>query len=368
LSWLGLVAVFAVIYLSDFTSLSISPLYISLLPRHLVICCHQMRRLQLLFAASVRDPSSKIRLMSSRSSSNIPDRTNILAESWSTISNEYEKVLVPRFAPWTEDALDALRIAISKDGRCQPDVNIPSTALVLCCGPGHELLPIAKMLGPASTLMGTDLAPGMISAARKRVEEECNENGNFIYKDCIRAEVGNAMDPPPGPFNVIFSAFGLQQLPNPIQAVGSWLNVMEPGGICACIYWPPNPPKISNDEKNPFHLWGELVNKKLGKEGIKNFSWDENIDVAVAAADGKIIDDKFITHDICWKDAKSMFEGMSQAGPWHAMRLRRGDRFVDELGMELEALYPAGNSLCHKFTARMIVVQRNHISSSVKEH
>jgi len=53
--------------------------------------------------------------------SNNSSRAKILAESWSAISNEYEKVLVPRFAPWTQDALDALRVAVNKDMECFAD-------------------------------------------------------------------------------------------------------------------------------------------------------------------------------------------------------------------------------------------------------
>eukprot|EP00579_Thalassiosira_antarctica_P004675 CAMPEP_0201898550 /NCGR_PEP_ID=MMETSP0902-20130614/48685_1 /ASSEMBLY_ACC=CAM_ASM_000551 /TAXON_ID=420261 /ORGANISM="Thalassiosira antarctica, Strain CCMP982" /LENGTH=325 /DNA_ID=CAMNT_0048431741 /DNA_START=191 /DNA_END=1168 /DNA_ORIENTATION=- len=320
-----------------------------------------MRHLQLLFAVSSRAVVTKIRLMSHKS--DISSGTNILAKSWSTISTEYEKVLVPRFAPWTHNTLDALRVAVNKDMKCVPDdIITPSRALVLCCGPGQELLPIARILGPTSTVLGIDLAPGMVDSARERIETECKDDDNIIYKECITAEVGDAMDPPPGPHHVIFSAFGLQQLPSPIQAIESWFNVMEPGGICVFIYWPPSPPKIPGEEDSPFHFWRELIKKKLGKQD-KEDPWDENIDAAVAAAGGEIIEDKFISHDICWKDARDLFDGMSRVGPWHAMRLRRGDDFVDELGKELQSLYPAGTCLCHKFTARMVVARRRENQS-----
>jgi len=282
-----------------------------------------------------------------------------LAESWSTISNEYEKVLVPRFAPWTQNALDALRDAVNKDTKSEPADIAPSSALVLCCGPGHELLPIAKILGPTSKVLGTDLAPGMIAAARERIELECEKEGNIIYKECITTEVGDAQDPPGagGPYHVIFSAFGLQQLPRPISAVESWFDRMQPGGICVFIYWPPHPPKITGEDDSPFEVWGDLVKRKLGKEN-KEDPWDENIQAAIAAAGGEIMHDESIVHDICWKNAKDLFDGMSRAGPWHALRLRRGDEFVDSLGKELISLYPPESSLTDKFTARMIVARR----------
>lgn len=295
-------------------------------------------------------------------------RTNILAESWSTISQEYEEVLVPRFAPWTQNALDSLRDAVDKDMEYVPNSigsdSISLSALVLCCGPGQELLPIAKILHSqysdaqaAWKVLGSDLAPGMVDIARKRIDTECEKEGNDTYKECITVEVGDAMDPPPGPYHVIFSAFGLQQLPRPISAVQSWVGRMQTGGVCVFIYWPPDAPKIPGEENEPFEIWSDLVKRKLGKQ-YKEDPWDENIEAAVATAGGEIINDKLIVHHICWEDATDLFDGMSRAGPWHAMRLRRGDKFVDQLGQELISMYPPGTSLCHKFTARMIVVRR----------
>lgn len=285
---------------------------------------------------------------------------SILAESWSSISQEYEKVLVPRFAPWTKNALDALQVAASKDMKCTPG---GTKALVLCCGPGQELMPIAKMLGPSSRVLGTDLAAGMIGFARKRIAEECKEGANAEYEKCITAEVADAQNPPGGPFHIVFSAFGLQQLPKPISAVEAWLKLLEPGGLCVFIYWPPSPPKIGEDV-GPFEVWGDLVQKKLGKQK-KEDPWDETLGDAIIAAGGEILEDRFINHEICWKDANALFDGMSRAGPWHAMRLRRGDEFVDQLGKELIAQYPATSTpLCHQFTARMFVVRRASNQSS----
>lgn len=107
-----------------------------------------------------------------------------------------------------------------------------------------------------------------------------------------------------------------------------------------------------------------LFKKKLGKQK-KEDPWDETLGDAIIAAGGEILEDRFINHEICWKDANALFEGMSRAGPWHAMRLRRGDEFVDQLGKELIAQYPATSTpLCHKFTARMFVVRRASNQSS----
>ena len=231
---------------------------------------------------------------------------------------------------------------------------------MLCCGPGQELPPIARILGPASRVLGTDLDPGMVDAARRRIEAEIERDdgdATMTYKDRVVVNVGDAMIPPPGPYDVVFSAFGLQQLPRPVEAVESWLDRMEPGGICMFVYWPPYPPKIPGEEANPFELWGDLVREKLGTQD-KEDAWDENIDAAIRIAGGEIIDDRFITHNIRWRDGRDMFKGMSRAGPWHAMRLRPGDEFVNRLGEEFISKYPPAKTLVHAFTAKMIVARR----------
>ena len=71
-----------------------------------------------------------------------------------------------------------------------------------------------------------------------------------------------------------------------------------------------------------------------------------------------IITDEYVSHDIARKDGRDMFEGMSRAGPWRALRLRRGDEFVDRLGEALVSRYPPDVALSHAFTARMIVARK----------
>lgn len=294
--------------------------------------------------------------LESTTSTNPSYRENILAKSWTIVARGYEESFVPRFAAWTHDALAALNKALeigADDSR-----GSPPKALVLCCGPGQELLPIAKILGPAAQVLGVDLAPGMIELAERRIEQECAHKTNTdILLSNISLQVGDAMKPPLGPYRAIFSAFGLQQLPKPIEAVKEWIEVLEkPGGVGVIIYWPPDAP----EDGGPFEVWDNLLKTKLGKEESLNASppWDEGIVAALTEAGGDVILDEYITHPISFDNAQDLFEKMPKAGPWHAMRLRRGDDFVNKMGRELQAAYPADDKpLAQKFTARMLVVR-----------
>jgi SAM-dependent methyltransferase len=84
----------------------------------------------------------------------------LLAHSWTQASRIYEEQLVPRFNPWTQDALAQLS---------HHALALPSGVCVVpCCGPGQELPLVAAALGPERTLIGSDLSPGMVEIASAR--------------------------------------------------------------------------------------------------------------------------------------------------------------------------------------------------------
>lgn len=327
------------------------------------------------YCSSSAAASNSCEPLSSDNSSSSSSRESILAKSWTIVASGYNQTFVSKFSAWTDDALRALETTtttlITKndddaatDGNgCSSNGSPQQKALVLCCGPGQELMPVAKILGPTAKVIGIDLAPGMVDLARRRVQEECRQDN---YSNNISVQVGDAMNPPldDGPYNVIFSAFGLQQLPKPLDALQGWIKVLEPGGVGAVIYWPPDAPSIPGEEEDgPFERWGDLLNEKLAKDGDASTKdattpWDANIGAAAEEAGANILQNVYIVHPISWESPKDLFDCMSRAGPWHAMRLRRGDNFVDELGEELQAAYPANEPLTHRFTARMLVLRR----------
>ena len=81
---------------------------------------------------------------------------SILAESWSIAAEGYDEIFVPRFKPWTDNALALLGSTEFKLPK--GDVLVPT------CGPGHELPLVAELLKNRN-VRGTDLAPG---ATRRR--------------------------------------------------------------------------------------------------------------------------------------------------------------------------------------------------------
>ena len=126
-----------------------------------------------------------------------------------------------------------------------------------------------------------------MSAGRK-LEVQGFDNGGS--RRCCRS--------PEGLHDVIFSAFGLQQIPRPIGVVESWVRHLKPGGTCTILYWPPSQPHNNQPPDCPFAVWGRLVRKRLGREDDEDF-WDDTlIDAIESYAD--VLEDEHIQHEICW--------------------------------------------------------------------
>lgn len=263
--------------------------------------------------------------------------SELLASSWTSAAKGYDELFVPRFSPWTRDALAALR---SHSVKALPAAG----AVVPCCGPGQELPAIAEVLGTERPVLGIDLAPGMIDIAQRRAAAS---------GDHVTAVVGDAMQPPPGPYSVVLSVFGLQQLPDPAAALSTWVGSLAPGGIAIVCFWPG-----TVEDDGPWARFGSLLKSKVGSSKRGPDGWEAALVGAAEAAGGEIVEDRFISHEISWDNPASFWEGMTRAGPWHAQRLRHSDDFVDGLREEFCAAFASDEPVVHAPNARMLVVRQ----------
>lgn len=149
-----------------------------------------------------------------------------------------------RFTPWAADAQARL---LSAGPLPAGDILVP------CCGPGHELLMLARdqrFVAPSGSsdagsgaahpakrrhIIGIDLSEGMCSLANAAVAEAG-------LGGVAEARVGDASDlsaVPPGRLTAaILSVFGLQQMPAPAEVLAAWWRQLAPGGVAAVCYWP----------------------------------------------------------------------------------------------------------------------------------
>ena len=283
------------------------------------------------------------------------DDGSLLARSWSDVAAEYERLLVPRFAPWTDSALAALFARA---------LELPPRGAVLvpCCGPGHELARLGALL-PGRRIVGVDLAAGMVRRARRAAATSAAR---------VTAHVGDAATPPPPPpaadgagegYAAILSVFGLQQLPAPADAISRWCGVLRPGGVAVVVFWPPGA-TATEQEPGPWATFARLASEAAAAADAAALkpappSWDAPGALAAAAraAGAEVMDDADERHEIAWNSAGACFDAMSRAGPWHAARLRRGDAFVDALREDFIAALGSG-PLLHAPRARVLTLRK----------
>jgi SAM-dependent methyltransferase len=100
-------------------------------------------------------------------------------------------------------------------------------------------LTIAELIGPDGTVVGTDLVPEMVEAARREGQRRGLHNASF------ETAFAESLPFPDGAFDAVVSRFGVMFFPSPADSVREFLRVLKPGGKIALAVW-------HFAEKNPF--------------------------------------------------------------------------------------------------------------------
>ena len=111
--------------------------------------------------------------------------------------------------------------------------------LDIATGPGEPALDVAALVGPEGRVVGTDLVPEMVAAARRASDRLALSNTQF---DVAAAE---RLPFPSDSFDAVISRFGVMFFPSPVDAVREALRVLKPGNKLALAVW-------HCAEKNPF--------------------------------------------------------------------------------------------------------------------
>jgi ubiquinone/menaquinone biosynthesis C-methylase UbiE len=125
------------------------------------------------------------------------------------------------------------------------------TILELSAGPGETGFLAAERVGPSGRVISSDLAPGMVEAARRGAGTRGLGNVEFRVMDAQR------MDLPDEAVDAVLSRFGLMLMPDPARALSEGNRVLKPGGRLAFAVWGP-------PDRNP---WIVLIGMTLTQLG-----------------------------------------------------------------------------------------------------
>lgn len=122
----------------------------------------------------------------------------------------YDAVGVPWFGPIAAGLVEAL------------DVQPGERVLDIGCGRGAALVPLAHAAGPTGSVLGIDLAPGMVERTAADV----------AHLPQVEVRVGDASAPDlaEAAYDVVACCLVLFFLPDPLAAVRAWLPALAPGG------------------------------------------------------------------------------------------------------------------------------------------
>lgn len=153
-----------------------------------------------------------------------------LVNRWSGAAPFWEKhreMIRQMFAPVTQ--------ALIQDGA----IGRGHAVLDIATGPGEPALDVAAFVGPEGRVVGIDLIPEMVAAARRASERLAFRHTQF--------EVAQAdhLPFPTNTFDAVISRFGVMFFPSPVDAVHEILRVLKPGKTLALAVW-------HSVETNPF--------------------------------------------------------------------------------------------------------------------
>jgi ubiquinone/menaquinone biosynthesis C-methylase UbiE len=158
------------------------------------------------------------------------ENADVVAQ-WSEAARYWEKhrVAIERmFAP--------VAAALVQDAAIGPG----HAVLDVATGPGEPATSIAGVVGAEGSVVGVDVVPAMIDAARREAERRKLRNASF------RTASADALPFDEGSFDAVVSRFGVMFFPSPLDGIREMLRVLKPGGRLAMAVW-------HHASENPFH-------------------------------------------------------------------------------------------------------------------
>ena len=106
-------------------------------------------------------------------------------------------------------------------------IAVGARVLDVATGTGLVALEAARRVGPTGTVVGIDIAEGMLAEARRKREIAGLEQVSFVRADA------EALGFPSDSFDVVLCSCALVLMHQPVDALRLWASFLKPGGILA---------------------------------------------------------------------------------------------------------------------------------------
>jgi ubiquinone/menaquinone biosynthesis C-methylase UbiE len=159
----------------------------------------------------------------------------------------YEREMVPAiFARWAPDTIELAQVRTGQ------------RVLDVACGTGVVTRLLADRVGPSGRVVGLDLSPVMLAAARARVR-----NANVEWREAS----AQSIPLPDGAFDAVVCQQGLQFFPDKAMALAEMRRVLVPGGRLALAVW------RSVEHAPAFQALEQALAHRIGSEKAAPSSW-----------------------------------------------------------------------------------------------
>lgn len=200
------------------------------------------------------------------------------------------------------------------------------------CGCGDTSLSLVYSVGVRGKVVGVDVSVPMLEVARRRGNDR--ENLTFIEADASRADL-------PGPFDLLFSRFGVMFFDDPTAAFQQLRRQMRPNGRLAFVCWQtaPNNPWAAVPAQAARAVAGEAPKPDPHAPGPFAFGDKDRVSGLLSTAGWRnVLFTPFTSPMYLGSSPRSAAEGATRIGP--AARVAR-DAGPDKLPAIIDAVEAA---------------------------
>jgi ubiquinone/menaquinone biosynthesis C-methylase UbiE len=130
-------------------------------------------------------------------------------------------------------------------------LNYGDRVLDVCCGTGASAIPAAKSVGATGSVLGIDLAEGLLKLAENKAKQQNIDNIEFQLGDF------ETLGLPDASFEAIACVFGIFFVSDMVSALRELWRMVRPGGKLAITSWGKNVFEPANQV-----FWQEIAAKR----------------------------------------------------------------------------------------------------------